>query len=99
MLKLFTSIITQHAVAASIPEEAIGFLFNLPNPFSRIMTLGPTQPLKEMSTKNLPGAVKGGRRVRLTTSPPSVSRLFSNLVDVGASTSHNPLGLHGLLQE
>jgi hypothetical protein len=39
--------------------------------------------------------VKGGRRVRLTTSPPSVSRSSTN---VGASTSHNPIGLYGLLQ-
>jgi hypothetical protein len=30
-----------------------------------------------------------------TTSPPSVSRFVDN---VGASTSHNPIGLHGLLQ-
>jgi hypothetical protein len=35
-----------------------------------------------------------GRRVRLTTSPPSVSRLEN----VEASTSHNPIGLHSLLQ-
>jgi hypothetical protein len=35
-------------------------------------------------------------RVRLTTSPPSVSRLSRETV--GASTSHNPMGLHGLLQ-
>jgi hypothetical protein len=40
--------------------------------------------------------VKGGRRVLLTTLPPSVSR-FSRQ-NVGTSTSHNPMGLHGLLQ-
>jgi hypothetical protein len=40
--------------------------------------------------------VKSGRCVRLTTSPPSVSPLSRE--NVGASTSHNPMGLHGLLQ-
>jgi hypothetical protein len=30
-------------------------VFNLPNPSSRTMTLGSTQPLTEMSTRNLPG--------------------------------------------
>jgi hypothetical protein len=40
--------------------------------------------------------VKGVRRVRLTTSPPSVSRLSKE--NVGASTSHNPMGLHGMLE-
>jgi hypothetical protein len=29
--------------------------FNLPNPSSRTIALEPTQPLPEMSTKNLPG--------------------------------------------
>jgi hypothetical protein len=29
--------------------------FNLPNPSSRTMALGSTQPLTEMSTRNLPG--------------------------------------------
>jgi hypothetical protein len=38
------------------------------------MALGSTQPLREMSTRNLPG-VKGGWHIRLTTSLPSVSRL------------------------
>jgi hypothetical protein len=40
--------------AGSIPDEVI-FFFNLPNPFGRTMALGSTQPLTEMSTRNLPG--------------------------------------------
>jgi hypothetical protein len=30
-------------------------IFNLPNPSSRTMALGSTQPLTKMSTRNLPG--------------------------------------------
>jgi hypothetical protein len=41
-------------VAGSIPDEVIGF-FSWPNPSSQSMALGSTQPLMEMSTKNLPG--------------------------------------------
>jgi hypothetical protein len=59
--------------SGSSPDEVIGF-FNWPNPSSRIMALGSTQPLTEMSTRYLSGRVKDGRRVRLT-SPPSVRRL------------------------
>jgi hypothetical protein len=36
-----------------IPNE-VDF-FNLPNPSSRTMVLGSTQPLTEMSTRNIPG--------------------------------------------
>jgi hypothetical protein len=42
-------------VAGSITDEVIGFFSNLPNPSSRTMALGSTQPLTEMSTRNLPG--------------------------------------------
>jgi hypothetical protein len=37
----------------SIPDDIIAF-FNLPNPYSRNMALGSTQPLTEMSTRKLP---------------------------------------------
>jgi hypothetical protein len=39
-----------------VPDE-VNF-FNLPNPSSRTMALGLTQPLTEMSTRNLPGGKK-----------------------------------------
>jgi hypothetical protein len=45
---------TSRKVAGSIPDEVIGF-FNWPNPSNRTMALGSTQPLTEMSTRNLPG--------------------------------------------
>jgi hypothetical protein len=56
------------------PMRSLHF-FNLPNPYSRTMALGLTQPLTEMSTRKCFWGVKSSRRVRLTTSPPSVSRL------------------------
>jgi hypothetical protein len=40
-----------------VPDEVDRF--NLPNPSSRTMTLGSTQPLTEMSTRNLPVCKKG----------------------------------------
>jgi hypothetical protein len=84
---------TSRKVVGSILNEVIGF-FNWPNTSSRTMALGSTQPLTEMSTRNLLG-VKGGWHVRLRTSLPSVSRLYikCEILDV----SH-PMGLHGLLQ-
>jgi hypothetical protein len=88
-----SSVVVWGTIAGSIPDGVIGF-FNWPNPSSRTMARGSTQPLTEMSTRNLPlggGGVKGGRHVRLTISPPSVSRLSGE--NVGASTCHNPMGL------
>jgi hypothetical protein len=59
-----------------------------------MMTLGSPQPLTKMNTRSLSGD-KVRLRLRLTTLPPSVSRLSRQ--NVGTSTSHNPMGLHGLL--
>jgi hypothetical protein len=48
------AIATRWKIADSNPDEVIGF-FNWPNPSSRTMALESTQPLMEMSTRNLPG--------------------------------------------
>jgi hypothetical protein len=69
--------------------------FNLPNPSSRTMALGSTQPLTKISTRDLPGR-KSSRLVGLTNLPPSVSRMSENVV---ASTSRNPKNLHGLYRD
>jgi hypothetical protein len=76
-----------------VPDE-VNF-FNLPNPSSLIMTLGSTQPLTEISTRNFHGG-KSGRVVGLTTLPPSMSRMSEN---AGASNSRNHKGLYGLYRE
>jgi hypothetical protein len=59
----------------SIPDEINYFFFNLPNPSSRIIALGFTQPLTEISNRKCFWGVKPGRSVRLTISPPSLIRL------------------------
>jgi hypothetical protein len=66
--------------------------FNLPNPSSRTMALGSTQPLTEMSTRNLPGG-NGRPADNLTAICEPI--VYKN---VGTSTSHSPTGLHGPLQ-
>jgi hypothetical protein len=44
-----------------VPDE-VDF-FNLPNPSSRTMALGSTQPLTKMSTRNFPGGkIRPARR-------------------------------------
>jgi hypothetical protein len=60
------------------------------------MALGPTQPLTERSTRNLPRG-KG----RPTLKADSLTAMCELIVYKmwGTSTSHNPMDLHSLLQE
>jgi hypothetical protein len=59
------------------------------------MVLGSTQPLTQMSTMNFPGGE--GRPVRKADNLTTICEPIV-LEDVGALASHNPMGLHGLLQ-
>jgi hypothetical protein len=80
---------TCRKVAGSNPDYVIRF-FNWPNPFSSNVVLGSTQPLTEMNTRNRPGGKGCPTR--------KADNLTAICENVGGSTSHNPMGLHGLLQ-
>jgi hypothetical protein len=60
------------------------------------MALGSTLPLTEMSTRNLPGGK--ARQAGAWGWHPYSPQWVDCLENVGASTSHTPKGLHGLLQ-
>jgi hypothetical protein len=78
-----------------VPMRWILF-FNSPNPSSRTAALAVDSASNRNEYQESSRGVKGGGRLRLTTLAPSVSRLPRE--NVGASTSHNPIGLDGLLQ-
>jgi hypothetical protein len=61
---------TTRKVASSIPDSVTG-IFHWNNPSGRTMDLGLTQPLTEMSIRNISWRGKGGRCVGLTNLPPS----------------------------
>ena len=59
---------TNRKVAGSIPDGVIG-IFHGHNPSDRIMALGSTQPLTEMSTRRISlGVNAAGKADNLTTS-------------------------------
>jgi hypothetical protein len=60
---------TSRTVPESIPSGVTRFFSDI-FPSDRTMALGSTQPLVKMNARNAPGG-RGGRCVRLTTSPPS----------------------------
>jgi hypothetical protein len=75
-------------------NRTLNFLINLTRP-AALWPWGHNSNRNEYQESSW--GVKSDRSVRLTTSPPSVSRLSRQ--NVGASTSHKPVGFHGLLTD
>jgi hypothetical protein len=66
------------------------FSLNLPNPSGRTRPWGFTQPLSEMSTRNIKIMFKCGGCIGLTTLPPSVSRLSRQWGILNISQPYRP---------
>jgi hypothetical protein len=68
---------TSRTVPGWIPGSVTGFFSDI-SPSDRTMVLGSTQAVVKMSTRNIPGG-KGGRCVKMTTSPPACVEFYENL--------------------
>jgi hypothetical protein len=65
---------TSRKVTGSIPDKVIE-IFSWPNPSSRTMALGSTQPLTEMSTRNLSAG-----KERLTSKADNLTAICDKIV-------------------
>jgi len=70
-----TRLSTSRNIVGSIPDGVI-WTFHWHNPPCRTMTLGSTQPLTEISNRNISWGVKGGRCLELTVLPPLCADRF-----------------------
>jgi hypothetical protein len=53
-ITIFSALVSRRRSPIRFPLSSLN-IFNWPNPFNRTMVLGTTQPLTEISTRNLPG--------------------------------------------
>jgi hypothetical protein len=91
-----THIAASLKVSSSIPDDAIGLL-GWPNPSSHSINMGvnPVSNRNEYHESSWGGGKK--RPARKADNLSAISEPVA-LENVGASTSHNPMGLHGLVQ-